>query len=332
MTPGTTNSMTDIAMKAAIEAIESESATLTEKIEMLIEIATQLQQKPKDAQQLQQSVTLYLYAINLCQNQGQNQYPLLMARAIAGMGTALRSIPEDGFECMEQAKDCYETALPILQEHASPEEVAEAEMNLGVVLQTLAGAGKARLTDSIHAYQRSLRVFTGETYPQESAILHNNIAIAYLSMPLSAEGEDMRQAMAVQSFQQALQWITLIDHPSEYAMLQNNLGNALQYLPSTHPVENSWRAVAAYDQALRVRTARDTPIEYANTIANKANALCNLPDDYEHPELGNPLHLQQAKAYYREAAELFQQYGRSEQAMAMQQAIEEIEREESFAR
>ncbi|MBD2465207.1 hypothetical protein H6G89_29800 [Oscillatoria sp. FACHB-1407] len=313
------SSMTDAAVKAAIAAVESESATLVEKIEMLIELATEFQKKPKDVEPLWQAVELYRSAITL-----SSDHPLLWARAQAGMGTALRSIPDDGTDLLLQARDCYQTALPVLQEHASSEEIAEAEMNLGLVLQSLVSFHQARLVDAIQAYQRALRVFTGDAYPQEFAILQNNIAIAYLSMPLSAEGDDMRQAMAVQSFRQALEWVTLIDHPSEYAMLQNNLGNALQYLPSTHPVENNVQALLAYDEALKVRTVHDTPLEYANTIANKANVLLNLPDDLEHPEAGNPNCLSQAKALFQEAAVIFERYGRFDQMRTIQQTLEEI--------
>ena len=316
------SSMTDAAVKAAIAAVESESATLIEKIEMLIELATGFQHKPKDAEQLWQAVELYRAAIDLSQD-----YPLLRARAQVGMGTAFRSIPDEGADLLQQARDCYQNALPVLQEHASPEEIAEAEMNLGLVLQSLVAFNQARLVDAIQAYQRALRVFTGDAYPQEFAILQNNIAIAYLSMPLSAEGEDMRQAMAVQSFQQALEWITLIDHPAEYAMLQNNLGNALQYMPSTHPVENNLRALTAYDEALKVRTAYDTPLEYANTIANKANVLLNLPDNPEHPEAGNKTTLQEAQKLFQEAATIFTRYGRLEQTQTIQQTLQEIEAE-----
>jgi len=314
------SSMTSAAVKAAIAAVESESATLVEKIEMLIELAAGFQRKPKDAEQFWRAIELYQTAIEL----SQEHYPLLRARAQAGMGTAFRSIPDQGSEFLQQARHWYETALPILQEYASPEEVAEADMNLGLVLQSLVPFHQARLVDSIKAYQRALRVFTGDTYPQEFAILQNNIAIAYLSMPLSAEGEGMRQAMAVQSLQQALEWITLIDHPSEYAMLQNNLGNALQYLPSNHPVENNLRALTAYEEALKVRTAHDTPLEYASTVANQANALLNLPDDLEHPDAGNENHLRQAQALLQEAATIFEQYGRLEQAQTIQRTIAEI--------
>lgn len=310
--------MTDTTVQAAIAAVESETATLVEKIEMLIELAIEFQKKPQDAEPLWQAIELYRRAIELSADQ-----PLLRARAQAGMGTALRSIPDDGPELLLQARDCYQMALPMLQEQASPEEVAEAEMNLGLVLQSLVAFQRATLVDAIQAYQRALRVFTGDAYPQEFAILQNNIAIAYLSMPLTT-GEDMRQGMAVQSFQQALQWITLIDHPVEYAMLQNNLGNALQYLPSTHPVENNLKALAAYEEALKVRTVHDTPLEYANTIANKANVLLNLPDDLDHPEAGNPRSLSQAQALFQEAAAIFTQHGRWDQAQTIQQTLVEI--------
>lgn len=316
--------MTDSAVMAAIAAIESEAATTVEKIEMLTEMALGLQRKPKSPKQLEEAIFLYQRAIDLC---ADGQHPLACARVTAGLGTALRSIPSESSDLLVQAKEAYEKALPILQEFASSEEVAEVEMNLGLVLQSLVPFHLATMADSIHAYHRALRVFSAQKHPQEYAILHNNIAIAYLSMPLVSDREDLRQALAVQSFEQALKWITLIEHPSEYAMLQNNLGNALQYLSSSHPVENNQRAIAAYDEALKVRNPKDTPVEYANTISNKANALCNLPDNLEKPEAGNHKNLRQARAYYQQAQEIFTRCGQMEQAQVVAQAMAEIEAE-----
>ncbi|NEP44999.1 MAG: hypothetical protein F6K35_39580, partial [Okeania sp. SIO2H7] len=152
--------------------------------------------------------------------------------------------------------------------------------------------------------------------------LQNNIAIAYLSMTSAIGRDDLKQAIAIQTFEQALESINLIDHPSEYAMLQNNLGNALQYLPSTHPVENNLRALTAYDEALKVRTAEDTPLVYAHTIANRANVLANLPDDVEHPENGNAKQVTDAIASYQEAEAIFVEYGQLAQAETMRQTRE----------
>ncbi|MEA5510876.1 hypothetical protein VB715_13970 [Crocosphaera sp. UHCC 0190] len=318
-----TPTISDTNVKAALAAIESDMATVSEKIEMLIEMAAGLQNKPKTPQQLEDAVFLYRRGLELC----PPDYPLLRARCLSGMGTALRTIPYEGPNVLLEAKTAYETALPILEEYASPEEVAETQMNLGVVLQGLVGFNQATMQEAIQAYQKAVRVFTGESYPQEYAILQNNIAIAYLSLPLSPEKDKMRQGMAVQSFEAALEWVTLIDHPTEYAMLQNNLANALQYLSSTHPIENNLKALAAYDEALKVRNAQDMPIEYANTIANKANVLFNLPDDVEHPQFGNANNLRQAQSYYQEAQKIFRDYGQVERSNIVAEMLQDIAKE-----
>ena len=314
------NSITDSAVKAAIEAITENSATAPEKIEMLIEIAQGFLKKPKTSQDLYNAIFLYDEAQNLC---GED-FSLYKARAKVGKGSALQAIPEENIELLLQAKTAYEEALPILQESGSIEETAETRMNLGLVLQSLASSNMARMTDSIQFYQEALQVFNSDKYPQEYAILHNNIAIAYLSMSAGTQQQYLFEGLAVQAFEVALRRINLIEHPREYAMLQNNLGNALQYLPSSHPFENNSRAVIAYDEALKVRNSRDTPIEYANTIANKANALINLPDKLRRPEAGNQQNLVKARDYYQQALEIFTQHRQNGQAQAVSQVLEEL--------
>jgi tetratricopeptide (TPR) repeat protein len=323
-----TSSITDSFVKAAIASISSESATTAEKIQMLIEIAQGFQKKPKTAQDLHNAIGLFDRAYQMC----GDDYVLLKARAKVGMAGTLQMIPDGGSQFLQQARTDYQEALPILQQFAPAEEVAEVQMNLGLVFQSLFPYNLARITESIHAYHEALRVFTWENYPQEYAILYNNIAIAYLSMPMSSEGESFRQGLAVQSFETALKHINLIEHPREYAMLQNNLGNALQYLVSSHPVDNNLRAVFAYNEALKVRNFQDTPLEYANTISNKANLLFNLPDDPEKPELGNPQNLLQAEEYYQEAWRIFTEHKQLEQAEMVAKALQDLTAEiQAFA-
>ena len=315
--------ISDTTVKAALNAIESESVNVVEKIQMLIEMANGLQQKPKDPKQLYDAIYLYQQAIEL----SRQDYSLLQARALVGMATALRTIPGEGPDLLLEAREAYETALKILREQAEPEEVAEAEMNLGLVLQGLVSYNLATIQQAIQVSQQALSIFTVEKYPQEYAILQNNIAIAYLSMTLDPDREGIGQAMAVQSFEGALKAINLIEHPKEYAMLQNNLANALQYLPSLHPIDNNLRALSAYNEALKVRTATDTPLEYGTTISNKANLLYNLPDNPENPEAGNYHNLLQAKDLYAEAQEIFSQYGEIEKAAVVLEALAEVEAE-----
>ncbi len=307
-------------VSAALSAVESEAATRHEKVEMLMEVAMGLQIKPKSPDDLHAAVTLYEKALDLL----EPEFYLERARLTARMGTALQAIPSQTSEYLERTRNAYEGVRKILADHGTAEEVAELEMNLGLVLQSLAGHGKAPITDAIAAYQRALRTFDGKGHPKEYAILQNNLATAFLSVPFTDERAKMREALAVQSFEEGLKVVNLIDHPIEYAMLQNNLGNALQYASSSHAVENNLRALNAYDEALKVRTRATTPLEYANTISNKANCLWNLPDDLEKPEAGNAENLAQAKIYYDEAKEIFAEHGEVEKVSIIDDVLTKI--------
>lgn len=318
-----TEHLSDHEFVQALAAIEAEDISEAEKVDMLVQIAMGIQQKPKTPQAIHNAVVLYDRALALC----PDDEVLGIARIRARKATALQAIPEPGSEYLRGARVELEAALPVLEAHGSPEEKAEAEMNLGLTLQSLAGAGAVPITEAISAYQRALRVFTREAHPAEYAILHNNLATAYLSIPMADERAKMREALAVQSFEEALKVVTLVDQPSEYAMLQNNLGNALQYASSSHGVENNLRALDAYDEALKVRTATDTPLEYANTICNKANCLRNLPDDPENPQAGNVDNLMQARQMYREALGLFERYGDVDKIGMVQEVLAEVEQD-----
>lgn len=292
--------------RAALAAAHDESAEPVERAQMLVQLAMGLQRRPKTRAHLEAAIRLYDAALALC----PPAQALLVARITARKGTALQALPEEGTGSLEEARALFEQAIPRLMQ---PEEIAEAEMNLGLVLQHLAGCGRAKMADAVAAYQRALRTFERKRFPVEFAILQNNLATAFLAMPLAGERGRIREALAVQCFEEGLKAVTLIDHPVEYAMLQNNLGNALQYAPSSHARENHLRALAAYDEALRVRTRAATPIEYANTLANKANCLRNLGSR------------DQAKACYAEAREIFSLHGEVQKARLVGDALAEIE-------
>jgi len=305
---------------AAVATADAESIAPHERADMLIEIAMGLQQRPKNSEQLEGAVALYERAIALC---APDDY-VTVARIRARMGTALQAIPGEGFCDLERARDCYEHASSVLRVAGEAPERAEIDLNLGLVLQTLAGIGRAKITDAIAAYQRALLTFDKAAFPQEYAILQNNLAAAFLSIPFSDERSKLREALAVQSFEEGLRVVTMIDHPVEYAMLQNNLGNALQYSSTSHRVENTLRALDAYDEALKVRTRSAAPLEYANTISNRANALANLPDDVADPGAGNRANLARAVEGYAEARELFATHGEDEKVRLVTAAIDEI--------
>jgi tetratricopeptide (TPR) repeat protein len=313
----------DDLVRAAMAAADDERTTSAERAEMLMELAMGLQQRPKSEDHLHAAVALYDKALGVC----PSDETLLRARITARKGTALQAVPDDGTDSLEAARVAFQEALPAIAQGGSPAELAEVEMNLGVVIQHLAGLGRARLTDAVAAYQRSLRTFDRVRFPVEFALLQNNLATAFLAIPISDERGRMREALAVQAFEEGLKVVNLIDHPSEYAMLQNNLGNALQYVSSSHMVENNLRALDAYDEALKVRTRAAAPMEFANTVANKANCLWNLPDDPLHPDRGNRNNLRTARSLYQDAREIFVSHGEIEKSRIAAEAVTALERE-----
>ncbi len=315
--------LSDANFEAALKAIEADDATDEEKAEMLMEMAMGIQQKPKSAKQIEDAIELYHRALAICPEGAV----LLRARINARQATAYQQLPNGNHQSLFIAQDCFNAALPIFKQHDLKEEAAETELNLGLVTQSLAQSGMGKLTDAIQHYHNALRVFTREDFPQDFAVLHNNLAVCYLSMPMTDERGKMREALAVQSFEEVLKVINLIDHPSEYAMINNNLGNALQYASSSHALANNLRAVEAYDEALKVRNPRDTPMEYANTIANKANVLRNLPDNPEDLSKGNRENLKQSFTLYEEARTIFKHYGQMQGVAQISETLKEISQE-----
>jgi tetratricopeptide (TPR) repeat protein len=310
-------------VRAGLAAAREETASVAERAEMLMELAMGLQVRPKTADHLHAAIALYDEGLALCPADDV----LLAARIRARRGTALQAVPASDTSFIDAARQAYEAALPVLKQLGRAEEVAEAEMNLGLALQELSAHGRARMTDAIAAYQRALQTFDARRFPVEFAILQNNLATAFLSLPFSDERAKIREALAVQCFEEALKVVTLIDHPAEYAMLQNNLGNALQQASTSHATENRLRAIVAYDEALKVRTPANAPLEYANTIANMANCLCSLPDDPSRPELGQHGNLRRAAALYDEARLIFQEHRDGEKARLVAEALAEVETE-----
>ncbi len=142
-------------VRAALSAIEGEDATLADKVEMLMEMAMGLQTRPKSPAQIRQAVALYEKALELC----PADHYMLRGRLHAHFATALQAIPGDDLESLTEARRNLEAARDILKLEGLPQEIAEIEMNLGLVLQSLASVNAAPICDSggIRECDRQLR-------------------------------------------------------------------------------------------------------------------------------------------------------------------------------
>lgn len=211
-------------------------------------------------------------------------------------------------------------ALPLMKQAAqaaapaSPPFAAALWSELGMLYQDRGGQSRAVLGEAVKAYQEAIHAGYDEARrPEQYGLLQNNIGLAYLAMPMIEASDRLRLAVAVQAFREACRVFTRDAHPEMWAAAQLNLANALQYLPTSHPVENLGAAVDIYEQLLGVRDREHDPVGYARVLANQANALAHLGG------------LVVALAKFREARGLAARAGATELEAAITAQIDHIE-------
>lgn len=207
----------------------------------------------------------------------------------------------------------YREALALIPDDALPQVRAEMALNLGILYQEMADGRRGPLLEAARCYQTALLTLTREEQPELYALAHNNLALAYLAMPLTTASDQLRMAIAVQSLREALKVYDRTTHPEAWASAQLNLANALQHLPTAHPRENLAQAVELYEELLAVRDPAQDPLGYARLLANQGNALAHL-GIFAH-----------AVPKLTQAQALFRQHGEPDAAAAIQEALAEIQ-------
>lgn len=208
----------------------------------------------------------------------------------------------------------YREALRLLAGSGLDETRAHAALNLGMLYQELARGQRGALLEAAKCYQEALRVFSRGAYPELYALAQNNLALAYLAMPLTEASDQLRMGIAVQALREALTVYTRESHPEQWSSAQLNLANALQYLPSARPEEHLAEAVELYEAVLAARDPDQDPLGYGRVLANQGNALAHL-GIFTH-----------ARPKLQEAARLFAAGGDHEAAAAVREVLSEIER------
>jgi tetratricopeptide (TPR) repeat protein len=179
----------------------------------------------------------------------------------------------DGYREAVDALRGLDAVEPAMAELALGQATAYQEL---ASLSTDPSGGSGLLVEAVRTYHLALRVLRTESQPQRYAFAHSNLALAYLAMPMSDERDTLRRGVAVQSLREALTYYTREDHPAEWAAVTLNLANAMQHLPTTHPVENLIEAVGMYEELLTLRTRESDPLGHARVLANQGTALAHL--------------------------------------------------------
>ncbi|MFN8441198.1 MAG: hypothetical protein U0175_10535 [Caldilineaceae bacterium] len=235
--------------------------------------------------------------------------PILAALLQGAMAEAMRN--QQG--ATPQLIQLYQCVIGQLKNSDLEINCAEFTLGLGSCYHELANGQRGALMEAVRYYQEALQVLTRENAPELYALAHNNLALAYLAMPMNEASDQLRMGIAVQSLREALKIYNRQQQPELWSSAQLNLANALQHLPSSHPEDNLVEAVERYEDLLSVRSRADDPIGFARLLANQGNALAHL-GIYEH-----------ATPKLNEALNLFSMYGHGEEAGVIADLLREIE-------
>ncbi len=169
-----------------------------------------------------------------------------------------------------------DAALQLLPLTADRELRAHLQMTRALARQQLAGEDRGALLAVVGDLTEATKVFREENHPELFALCNQHLALAYLVMPMSDQGDRLRLGVAVNSLRAALRVYTPQTHPAQWATTQVNLANALQYLPSVHQEQNLDEAVQIYEEVLQYRDPQADPVGYARILSNQGNALGHL--------------------------------------------------------
>jgi tetratricopeptide (TPR) repeat protein len=193
----------------------------------------------------------------------------------AALRLSLAELLRDAGEPARSAREA-DAALQALPPTADRELRAQLQMARALARQELAGTERGALLAVVADLSEAARVFREETHPELFAVCNQHLALAYLVMPMSDQGDRIRLGVAVNALRAALRVYTPDTHPIAWASTQMNLANALQYLPSAHQEQHLDESVQLYEELLAHRDPATDPIGFARILSNQGNALGHL--------------------------------------------------------
>ena len=185
----------------------------------------------------------------------------------------------------QSAGEVYENILKVISVQNDAVEYGITQKKLGDIRYVLSQHYEGReerissATESIQAYNESLRVYRLEKYPEEYAMVQNNLGNAnhWLAEEID-EGHNYEKA--IQAYNESLRVYRLEKYPEEYAMVQNNLGVSYYTLAKIEDhIKNHKESINAFDEALKVYTSEKFPREYDMTKANLKEAALAIKYD-----------------------------------------------------
>ncbi|QBK24977.1 tetratricopeptide repeat protein [Ureibacillus thermophilus] len=238
----------------------------------------------------------------------QDISPIFSARLLSEAASTKQSLGMVDKQLIE----LYKTALKLIEQSPFEDMRAELTFQLGTAYQELADGNKTYYQEAIKCYNKALKTFRKDQYPENYAMIHMNLALSYIAMPPNAHNYQLKNAMAIQSLREALRYLDKEIHRDLWCSATINLANALQYAKSSHIEDNLWEAVALYEDVLKVRRKETDPHGYARLVANQGTALSHLGA------------FSSAVPKLTEAKQIFKELGDKESAKVVEDMLQEI--------
>jgi tetratricopeptide (TPR) repeat protein len=206
---------------------------------------------------------------------------------------------------LEKLNESLLEALPLVFTKLTANELPKTQQNIAelfmafgnLIQQFSLGNRLLNLELGIAVYKSLLKIYTRRDFPQDWAMIQNNLGVAYRNRILGERATNLKQAIA--AYNLALQVRTREDFPQDWAMTQNNLGAAYSERILGERATNLEQAIAAYNLALQIYTRKNFPKKWAGTQNNLGNA-------YRNRILGErATNLEQAIAAYNLALQVY---------------------------
>ena len=132
----------------------------------------------------------------------------------------------------------------------------------------------ANLQKAIVCYESALHVFTEQAFPEDWAVVQNNLGRVWNRLPIGSHADNL--AISVACYESALRVFTEQESPRKWALLQRNLGVAIGERYIGDRADNLRQAITHHEAALRILSEQEFPYDWADVQISLGNAWAKL--------------------------------------------------------
>jgi len=185
------------------------------------------------------------------------------AKCQSDLGTFLQKrISGNRNKNIDRAIECFNSALEVFDQEASPENWGMVQHNLGTAYLCRWHGDRAQNQESaINHYKQALLTRTREVNPAAWSDTQNNLGLAYRERILGDSGENYE--MALQHYLNSLEECCRDTMPFEWADTQKNIGSIYKERILGNPSTNLEESIRRCNLALEVFNKNTYPAQWA---------------------------------------------------------------------